>query len=62
MKRGVDITEMGPVFIQGQNTPRQYMSEDDLNTILSQAHFEVALPLKVGHGAKAKKEKINKYL
>ena len=53
---------MGRVFVWGQNPSLQYMSEDDLNTILSQTHFEVALPLKVGHGAKGKKEKINKYL
>ena len=38
------------------------MSEDDLNATLSQTHFEVVLPQKVGHGMKGKKEKINKYL
>ena len=53
---------MGPVFVRGQNPSRQYVSEDDLNAILSQTHFETTLPLKVGHGAKGKKEKINKYL
>ena len=53
---------MGPVLVRGQNRSRQYVSEDDLNAVLSQTHFKVALPLKVGHGAKGKKEKINKYL
>ena len=53
---------MGPVFVRGQNPSQQYVSEDDLNAVLSQTHFETALPLKVGHEAKNKKEKINKYL
>ena len=53
---------MGPVFVRGQNPSRQYVSEDDLNAVLSQTRFEVALPLKVGYGAKGKIEKINKYL
>ena len=53
---------MGPVFIRGQNPSRQYESEDDPNAILLQTHFKATLPLKVGHGTKGKKEKINKYL
>ena len=53
---------MGPVLVRGQNRSRQYVYKDDLNAVLSQTHFKVALPLKVGHGAKGKKEKINKYL
>ena len=53
---------MGPVLVRGQNRSRQYVSEDDLNAVLSQTYFETALPLKVGHGAKGKEEKINKYL
>ena len=53
---------MGPIFVRGQNPSRQYVSEDDLNAILLQTHFRVTLPLKVGHGTKGKKEKINKYL
>ena len=53
---------MGSVFVQRQNPSWQYVSEDDSNTVLSQTHFEATLPLKVGHGAKGKKEKINKYL
>ena len=53
---------MGRVFIRGQNPFRQFVSEDDLNAVLSQTHFEVASSLKVEHGAKGKKEKINKYL
>ena len=62
MKRGVDITEMGPVFVRGQNPSRQYVSKDNLNVILLLTHFRATLPLKVGHGTKGKKEKINKYL
>ena len=53
---------MGPVFVQEQNPSRQYVSEDDLNAILLQTYFRATLPLKVGHGTKGKKEKINKYL
>ena len=53
---------MGTVFVRGQNPFRQNVSEDDLNAVLSQTHFEIALPLKVGHEAKDKKEKINKHL
>ena len=53
---------MGPVFFREQNPSWQYVSEDDLNAVLSQKHFETTLPLKVGHGTKGKKEKINKYL
>ena len=49
---------MGPVFVRGQNPSRQYVSEDDLNTILLQTHFRATLPLKVGHGTKGNKEKI----
>ena len=52
---------MGPVFVWGQNPSQQYVSEDDLNAVLSQTYFEATLPLKVGHGAKGNKEKINKY-
>ena len=53
---------MGPVLVRGKNSSRQYVSEDDLNAVLSQTHFEATLPLKVEHGANGKKEKINKYL
>ena len=53
---------MGPVFIRGQDPSRQYASENNLNAILLQIHFKATLPLKVGHGTKGKKEKINKYL
>ena len=53
---------MGLVFVRGQNPSRQYVSEDDLNAILLQTHFKTTLTLKVGHGTKGKKEKINKYL
>ena len=53
---------MGQIFVRGQNPSRQYVSEDNLNAVLSQTYFEAAVPLKVGHGAKGKKEKINKYL
>ena len=53
---------MGPVCVRGQDPSWHYVSKDDLNAVLSQTHFEVALPLKVRHGAKDKKEKINKYL
>ena len=53
---------MDPVYVRGQNPSRPYVSEDDLNAALSQTHFEVVLPQKVGHGTKGKKEKINKYL
>ena len=57
---------MSPVCIRGQNPSRQYVSEDDLEAILEaillQTHFEATLPLKVGHGTKGKKEKMNKYL
>ena len=53
---------MGPVCVRGQNPSRQYVSEDDLNAALSQTHFEVVLPQKVGHGTKGKKEKTNRYL
>ena len=53
---------MGPICVQGQDPSRHYVSEDDLNAVLSQTHFEVALPQKVGHETKGKKEKINKYL
>ena len=53
---------MGPVCVRGQNPSRQYVSEDDLEAILLQTHFEATLPLKVGHGTKGKKKKVNKYL
>ena len=53
---------MGPVCVRGQNPSRQYVFEDDLEAILLQTHFEATLPLKVGHGIKGKKEKVNKYL
>ena len=53
---------MGSVFVREQNLSQQYVSEDDLNAVVSQIHFETTLQLKVGHGAKGKKEKINKYL
>ena len=49
---------MGPVCVRGQNPSRQYVSEDDLNATLSQTHFKVVLPQKVGHETKSKKEKI----
>ena len=48
--------------IKRKGTSQQYVSEDDLNAVVSQIHFETTLQLKVGHGAKGKKEKINKYL
>ena len=54
--------EMGLVFVRGQNPSRQYVSEVDLNAVSSQTYFEATLPLKVGHRAKGKKGKINKYL
>ena len=53
---------MSSVFVRGQNLSRQYESEDDLNAILLQTHFGATLPLKVRHGTKDKKEKVNKYL
>ena len=53
---------MGPICVREQNHSQQYASEDDLEVILLQTHFETTLPLKVGHGTKCKKEKINKYL
>ena len=53
---------MSLVFVRGQNPSRRYMSEDNLNAILLQTHFRATLPLKMGHGTKGKKEKVNKYL
>ena len=43
---------MSLVFVRGQNPSQQYVSEDDLNSILLQTHFRATLPLKVGHGTK----------
>ena len=48
---------MGPVFIRGQNPSRQHVFEAYLNAVSSQTYFEVALPLKEGHWAKAKERK-----
>ena len=53
---------MGPLFVQGQSPSRQHVSEADLNAVSSQTYLEATLPLKVGHWAKGKKGKINKYL
>ena len=53
---------MSSVFVRGQNPPRQYVSKDDLNAMLLQTHFRATSALKVGHGTKGKKEKVNKYL
>ena len=54
--------EMGPAFVRGQNPSLQHVFEADLNVISSQTYFEATLPLNVGHWAKGKKGKINKYL
>ncbi|XP_050281518.1 uncharacterized protein LOC126722406 [Quercus robur] len=53
---------MGRVFIRRQNPSRQFVSEDDLNAVLSQTHFEVASSLKVKHGAKVMKQPYNYWL